>query len=100
MADPVTVDIAPAENDDSNQNQGNEAVQNNRSRLSRFVDFVERMIRSPCVIIPSKVRIAQLFHVIWYFVLCLEFYLKVIDITYNLAWMVCASFLDIRYSYI
>jgi hypothetical protein len=60
MADPVTVDIAPAENDDSNQNQGNEAVQNNRSRLSRFVDFVERMIRSPCVIIPSKVRITSI----------------------------------------
>ena len=59
MADPVTVVIAPAENDDSDQNQGNEAVQSNRSRLSRFVDFVERVIRSPYVIIPSKVRIAQ-----------------------------------------
>jgi hypothetical protein len=64
MADPVIVDIAPVDSDVLNQNQGNEAVQINRSHLSRFVDFVERMIRSPCVIIPSKVRIAQLFHVI------------------------------------
>ena len=55
--------------------QGDEAVQISRSRLLQFGGFLERVIKSPCVMIPSKV-----FHPI--FIIC-RFVSLIVFITYD-----------------
>ena len=51
----ICENITAADNTVLMRRQGDEVVQNSRSRLLQFGGLVERVIKSPCVMIPSKV---------------------------------------------